>query len=123
MKLQVDEEKKYCLTKFTNRAGNRKYTKESDHNTLIPLNKWITSTKNTEVRTEILNYKNKENFKTYYEITNNNDELRHFFTDPKEDIEKEAKAWAKCLRLILKASFEKIRLRKYNIKPELQILF
>ena len=116
---------KYCLTKFTNRAGSRKYTQESDHNTLIlEINeKWKTSIKSKEVRAEILNYKNKENFKTYYEITNNNDELRHFFTDPEKDLEKESKAWVKCLKLILKASFDKIRLRKYNIKPELQLLF
>ena len=125
VKLQIDEEKKYCLTKYTNRAGSRKYTTESDHNTLILEidKKWKTFSMNTGVRTEILNYKNKENFKTFIDITNNNDKLRQFFNDPNEDLEAASKAWIKCLKLILKACFDKIRLKKYNIKPELQLLF
>ena len=35
VKLQIDEERKYCLTKFTNKTGSTTCTKESDHNTLI----------------------------------------------------------------------------------------
>ena len=33
--LQIDQERKYCLTKFTNKNGNKVCLKESDHNTLI----------------------------------------------------------------------------------------
>ena len=125
VKLQIDEERKYCLTKFTNKSGSTTCTKESDHNTLIlEIDKrWNTSENDVEKRTEILNFKNEENFKTFVEITNNSDELKKCFTDPNEDLEKASKSWLKCIKLILKGSFDKIRIRKGNLKPQLQLLF
>ena len=74
-------------------------------------------------RTEILNFKNEQNFQTFVEITNNSDELKKCFIDENEDLENASKAWLKCIKLILKASFTKIRLKKSSLKPQLQLLF
>ena len=125
VKLQIDEARKYCLTKFTNKTGSKTCVKESDHNTLIlELNKkWSTNTNDNDKRTEILNYKNKEHFQTFIDITNNNQDLRKAFVDQDEDLEAASKAWIKSVKLILKACFGKIRIKKGNLKPELHILF
>ena len=125
VKLQIDEQRKYCLTKFTNKTWTKTCTKESDHNTLIlEINKnWFKSTNYVEKGTEILNFKNEQNFETFVEITNNSDELKKCFIDENEDLENASKAWLKCIKLILKASFTKIRLKKSSLKPQLQLLF
>ena len=123
--LQIDKDRKYSLTKFTTRNGNKLCSKQSDHNTLIlEMNqKWKSTLKEKEIRQEILNYKNKEEFETFIKLTNDSIELRTCFDDDNEDIEISSKKWLKHLKLILKASFSKLRLKKGNLDPKLQYLF
>ena len=115
--LQVDQERKYCLTKFASKTGVRTYSKESDHNTLIvQLNqKWDTKLKDNGPRQEILNFKNKDDFEMFFKLTNNSEDLKNFFNDKNEDIETASKKWLKHIKLILKASFSKIRIKKENL--------
>ena len=123
--LQIDQERKYCLTKFTNKVGNKVCPKESDHNTLIlKINQgWDTSINRKEERQVILNYKKKEDFETFVKLTNDSEELRNCFNDDKEDLENSSKKWLKHLKTILKASFSKLRIKKRNLHPKLQLLF
>ena len=125
MCLQIDQERKYCLTKFTDKTGSKTCSKESDHNTLIlEINhEWNTDNAETKTRKEILNFKDKDNFEKFVEVTNDCKELRNFFIDPNDDLETTSKKWLQCIQLILKACFRKIRIKKGNLKPELQLLF
>ena len=70
----VDEEKKYSLNKFSSRKGEKIIT-ESDHNMLIlQLNlRWSSLYKSS--RLEIYNFNNKDDFKNYQLLTENNVEL------------------------------------------------
>ena len=70
-KMIVDKEKKYSLTKFSSRKGE-KIIKESDHNMLIlQLNlRWSSLFKSS--RLEIYNFNNKDDFKRYQLLTENN---------------------------------------------------
>ena len=123
--LQIDQERIYCLTKFTNKVGNKVCQKESDHNTLIlEINQeWNSSTKQMETRQEILNYKNKEDFDTFVKLTSDSEDLRACFNDDTEDLETSSKKWLKSLKIILKASFSKLRIKKGALNPKLQLLF
>ena len=87
--LQIDQERNYCLTKFTNKIGNKVCLKESDHNTLIlEINQgWTTSAKKNEPRKEILNYKNKEELKMFIDLTNDSEQLKTCFNDENEELE------------------------------------
>ena len=71
----------------------------------------------------MLNYKNKEDFELFIDITNDSKELRECFDDENEELEIASKRWLKYLKLILKASFSKIRIKKGNINPKLHLLF
>ena len=123
--LKVDQERKYCLTKFTSRNGSKTCSKESDHNTLIlEVNQeWNTTMKNLDPRPEILNFKHGENFNKFIQLTSDSEELRMCFNNPSEDLESASQKWLRTLKLILKASFDKIRIKKGNLKPQLQLLF
>ena len=123
--LQVDEERKYCLTKYANKKGNIVSLKESDHNTMIlELNKkWNTVAKETEQRQEILNYRNKEEFELFTKLTSDSEDLRTCFDDKNEDLETASKKWLRHLKIILKASFSKLRIKRQNLSPKLQLLF
>ena len=125
--LQVDEERKYSLTKFTNKRGTRLCSQESDDNTLIlEVNQeWKSTLNEVEIRHEILNYKNKEEFETFIKLTDDSEELRTCFDDDNEDMENSSKKWLKYLKIILKASFSKIRIKrgKLDLDPKLQLLF
>ena len=76
-----------------------------------------------EIRQEILNYKNKEDFETFVKLTNDSAELRTCFDNENENIEISSKRWLKHLKTILKASFSKLRIKKGNLDPKLQLLF
>ena len=82
----------------------------------MPANKY-------ENRKEILNYNNKEDFETFINLTNDSKQLRTCFDNEKEDLEIASKRWLKFLKLILKASFSKIRVKKESINPKLHLLF
>ena len=99
--------------------------KESDHNTLILQwnQEWNSAVKLTEPRQEILNFKKEEDFAMFFDLTNNSEELSKFFDDKNEDLETASKKWLKHIKLIMKASFSKLRIKKGNLNPKLQLLF
>ena len=106
-------------------VANKVCQKESDHNTIIfEINQeWNSSTKQMETRQEILNYKNKEDFDTFVKLTSDSEDLRACFNDDTEDLETSSKKWLKSLKIILKASFSKLRIKKGALNPKLQLLF
>ena len=59
----------------------------------------------------------------FFKLTNDSEELKNFFNDKNEDIETASRKWLKHIRLILKSSFSKLRIRKENLNPKLQLLF
>ena len=122
--MTIDEAGKYSLTKFTNRDGSTICAKESDHRTLILEIKysWDIS-EEIDKRIEIFNYKNNEDFVTFQTITENNEELKHCFDDPNEDIEKSSQRWLRIVKNLIKTAFKKIRIRNNRIHPKLEKLF
>ena len=60
-------------------------------------------------RQEILNFRNKDDFEMFFKLTNDSEELKNSFNDENEDIETASKKWLKNFKLILKASFSKLR--------------
>ena len=112
----IDEERAYSLTKFSGKTGN-KSIKESDHNTLIlelSIN-WNTGVYDDKKRIEIFNYKNKDDFKKFIEITMINEDLDSLFNDENHDIEIETQKWLKNVNKIISSSFSKIRIKKEKI--------
>ena len=111
--MKVDEDRAFTLTKFSGKTGN-KNMKESDHNMLeLKINtKWSTNIMEKEVRTEVYNYKHTENFKVFQEATENNDDLKFIFDDEQEDLNIAANNWLSVVNHIIKASFNKIRIKK-----------
>ena len=82
MKMTVDEDRKYCLTKFSSKTGS-KTCKESDHNPLfleISI-AWNTLFNDVEKRIEIYNFKKAECFKMFQDMTENCQELVGCFDD------------------------------------------
>ena len=120
----IDEERKYSLTKYSGRTGN-KSIKESDHNTLIieiDIN-WKTKIDNPEERLEIYNFKNVENFSQYKSLSDKNDVLKSLFNDENEDLEKASQKWLKSVNKMISASFSKVRLKSRKIDDVLEKLF
>ena len=86
MKMKIDEERKFALTKYSTKVGNKKIT-ESDHNLLIlQVNVSWDSKEKTNSREIVFNFKNKENFKKYKEATDNNHEIRDCFENDNESV-------------------------------------
>ena len=107
----VDEERNYCLTKYATKSGKRSI-KESDHNTLILEIETIEEeTKKSAKRETIFNFKNKEQFKKFVQITSNHTGLDTCF-DGTEDIEISSRRFLKILKNILHICFSKVRLKK-----------
>ena len=123
--LIIDEAGKHSLTKYSNKTGTKEKRTESDHRTLIlevDL-KWNPKQYDQENRVEIYNYKNNDNFEKFVLLTTENKDLKHCFDDEEEDLEKASKRWLKTVKNIIKTSFDKIRIKKNNLKPELEVLF
>ena len=120
-KMKIDEEKKYTLTKFSTKKGN-KSIKESDHNLLIlHLNlRW--SSLNKSNRIEIYNFKKEEDFKSFQANTENNEDLLNCLEDF-SDFNLACNKWLKTFNEIIRKSFKKIRLVKSKNPPVLEELF
>ena len=122
--MKIDEIGQYSLTKYSNKTGEKSYAKESDHRTIIiELNlAWPPETKHEE-RVEIFDYKNSTNFERFVQNTEANKDLENCFKNDEEDLEKSAIRWLKVLKNIIKTSFNKIRIKKKKMSPELDALF
>ena len=96
-KMTIDEDRKYCLTKFSTKTGS-KSCKESDHNPLfLEINiSWNSLYKEDKQRVEIFNFKNPECFKAFQEATEDCEELIECFND----VEKVDAAASKCMKLL-----------------------
>ena len=111
--MKIDEERIYSLTKFSNKKG-AKDLKESDHNTMILKVKtnWKNLVDDKDIRTEIYNFKKKDDFKIFQVETSNNEELRACFNDENDDLEVSSKRWLSILNKIIIKCFKRIRLNK-----------
>ena len=106
--LVIDEKRIYCLTKFSTNTGKRSI-KETDHNMFI-LNmniSWNTSYQETDERIEVYNYKNKDDFEKFKEMTNENQELRNCFDGDEEDANTACDRWLSMINSIIKKSVSK----------------
>ena len=122
--LLIDEAGKFTLTKYANRAGNKTAVIQSDHKTLIMEVdiKWKSKNQDQSQRKEVYNFKDKEGFERFVNLTECNNELRHCF-DKTEDIEAASKKWLKMIQSCIKKSFKKVRIKESRIKPSLELLF
>ena len=121
-KMTVDEARKYPLTKFSSKVGN-KSIKMSDHNTLI-LDLSIRWNSNNEIsnRQEIFNFKNEEQFNRFEMLTESDKDLKNCFEDC-SDVNKSANKWLKIVNNLIKKSFKKIRIKQQKMNPKLENLF
>ena len=124
-KMVIDESGLYTLTKYTNKRGDTVNKKESDHRTIIAeLDlKWSPDEKWKKDRVEIYDYKNKESFAKFVELTSNNKELEEAFVSPNIDLEDASRKWLKSINTIIKLSFKKVRVAKSKNSPDLEALF
>ena len=118
----VDEERKYSLTKFCTKKGE-KSVKVSDHNLLaLELNiKW-NSNDEAGPREEIFDYKNEESFQKFEMLTESNADLKQSF-DNCSDLNQAANKWLKILNNLIHKSFRKIRIKKQKLSANLEALF
>ena len=122
-KMKIDEERKFSLTKYSSKTGIKKVT-ESDHNLLIlEVGLCWDTRENQKPRETIFNFKNKDNFRKYVEATEDNLALRECFGNENESVENLSKKWLKLFNSILFSNFDRIRLGKPKINPNLQLLF
>ena len=117
----VDEARKYSLTKFSTKNG-QKSIKESDHNLLIlKLNlRWNSLNKTSRI--EVYNFKNENNFKTFQFNTEENKELINCFEDF-DNFNEACTKWLQIFNEIIRKSFKKIRIKKDKNSDELDNLF
>ena len=109
--LEIDEHRTHTLTKYATKTRAKTMT-ESDHNTLIMrINiNWNTNLNENHERSEIYNFRNEDNFKLFKEATENNYELLHCFDDSNEDIKVSTNRWLSTINLLIKKSFNPIRI-------------
>ena len=122
--MKIDEERIYSLTKFSNKKG-AKDLKESDHNTMILKVKtnWKNLGDDKDIRTEIYNFKKKDDFTIFQVETSNNEELRACFNDENDDLEVSSKRWLSILNKIIIKCFKRIRLNKKKSDKDLEVPF
>ena len=124
MEMEIDEGRKYALTKFATKNGN-KTVKESDHNMMFLLIKsnWTTLVEDKKERVEIYNYKNKDDFEKFREETSNNEELKMRFEDTDEDLNVSADRWLSIVNQTIQKCFKKVRINKNKSNDKLEKLF
>ena len=106
--MEIDEERKFVLTKYSNRMG-KKCVKESDHNPLFcKLNvKW--DKKIPQERKEIFKLKDKEGLHLFSRLTSNCPKLVQL-SQNSSNFPDDAEKWMKKIEDIKHKSFKKIRL-------------
>ena len=127
IKMTIDEERKYCLTKYSTKTGS-KSCKESDHNPLfLEINiTWNTLFNDKDERIEVFNFKNGDCFKVFQEITENCGELMECFRgveDENDDLNEAASKWLKVFNNIIKKCFKKVRVNRVKKNETLDKLF
>ena len=120
-KLVIDEERKFTLTKFSSKRG-QKVIKESDHNVMILEMDLRWSSVDKPQRLEIFNLKSKDDFKEFQKKTEKNDELVRCFENF-TDFNSACNMWLKTFNNIIRKSFKKIRISRTKNPAELDELF
>ena len=125
--LVIDEKRIYCLTKYTNKTGEKKKEKETDHNMFI-LNMnvcWDTGFDDKDDRLEIYNFKKKDDFEKFVQETSFNPALLNCFEDADEDLNKACNKWFSILNSMIQKCFKRIRVKKQKIisNEDLEKLF
>ena len=99
--------------------------KESDHNVMIMeiISNWSTNFDDRSDRVEVYNYRNKDDFEEFKNVTENNKELRECFKDNNEDLETSSRRWLSLVNKNVKNCFKRIRISKTKVNSELEELF
>ena len=85
--------------------------------------KWNPESRINEKRKEVFNFRNNLDFEVFKNLSEHNEDLSKCFDDDNEDIEDSSKRWLKIVNNLIKRAFRKIRIKKNNITPELELLF
>ena len=103
VKMDIDEERRLVLTKFSKNKKGQCSTIESDHNPLkLEINlSW--NPKMSKKRTEIYNLRNKECQASFKEFTNNSDILTKCLIQ--QDIKTGGKIWLNNLKFVIMQTF------------------
>ena len=109
-KVEIDEEKKYCLARYTKVKGGVK-TVESDHNSIITFLKANWNKEVIDKRKESYNYKDEKSLKKFKEITSRGTFLSEVFNSENKDVEVTTKQFIKRLKFCISKSFKKIRMK------------
>ena len=120
--LQIDEEKKFVLTKYT-KTKNGVKIQESDHNSLITNVKSVWNKTEAVKRKELYNLKDKKCLKRFKEMTTKGKFLSAVFSDKNKNISVQTKQFIKRLRYCISKCFKKIRICKPKINSRLTELF
>ena len=117
--LEIDENRKYVLTKYSSRMGVKCLVK-SDHNPLVcTLNiKWDKRTKIE--RKEIFKLKDKEGLRMFNEITSNCPKLVQL-SKHSSNFSNDAEQWMKKINDIMHLSFKKIRISGKGKPMEIEL--
>ena len=118
--LEIDDERKHILTKYTKVKNGTKRT-ESDHNVLLSKMKFKWMKKLRMKKIEIFNLKNAECQRNFKELTSNTDFLSSVF-DCNSDLNTITKKFLKRLNGCLHNSFKKVKLSEHH-NHELEDLF
>jgi hypothetical protein len=121
--MEIDEKRVNCLTKFSNKRGD-KTNKKSDHNLMLLVirSNWNTMVQEKGERIEIYNYKNKDDFENFQRVTEENADLDNCFND-EEDLNIAADRWLNIVNGIVQKCFRRIRIKQNKSNKELEDLF
>ena len=93
--VEIDEERKYVLTKYTKTKKGVKIT-ESDHHSIITRIKANWKRKANLERKEIYNLKDEASLAKFKEFTSKSDFLSEVFEDKNKSVEVKSKQFIKC---------------------------
>ena len=121
-KLEIDEERKYVLTKYSKTKKGVK-VKESDHHSIITYIKADWDKKVKEEKREMYNLKDANALKRFCEMTDRGTFLSEVFENEDKNIEVQTKQFMKRLGFCLNKCFKKVRVKTTKRNKDLESLF
>ena len=120
--VEVDEERKFALTKYS-KTKTGINIKESDHHSIITKLQASWNKTDTKKRVESYNFKHEESLKKFKEFTSKDCFLSEVFHDEDKSIEVKTKQLIKRLKYCITKCFRKTRVKKYQQNKETEELF
>ena len=121
MKMTIDEEKKYVLSRYGKQNGKR-IKKDSNHNILILYIDISYFLKKPDI-IELFNFKSLQCQSNFYLDCENSSELMECFNDKSKSFENQSKLWFKTLKSMFHKSFKKFRCTSKRKETETSKLF